>query len=36
MGECHKDNKRINVSAFGELQLMPTWIDLNDTKVDIK
>ena len=36
MGESHKYNKRMNVRAFRELQLMPTWIVLNDTKVEIK
>ena len=36
MGESHKYNKRMNVPAFRELQLMPTRIVLNDTKVEIK
>ena len=31
MGECHK-YKRMNVPAFGELRLMPTWIVLNDKR----
>ena len=36
MGEWYKYNKRTNVPAFQELQLIPTRTVLNDTEVEIK